>query len=259
MIETDRRKDCTKDEDARRLHEARRAFAAAGRTLRNVCGDFSAWHLGRPYFALWALDVDTPPVRTRVAAAASHLDGLLLQDYRRQPHVTLGLCGFPQSAACDGGHPDAFRPGQLRRQIDMLRRTRPGVFDIAVGALASFTSAPFLTVRDSDGGIGVLRGILGDSGIDRPHGAYVPHVTVGLYCGAWPIGAVGERLDGFDDDAPLICRIERASLMCYASEDVGGVLYHVADVDLRSGEIRCAASRPVMRDSAWQPLLEDLC
>jgi hypothetical protein len=42
----------------------------------------------------WALDVDTPELRQAVSRAECHLSGLLLDDYRRQPHVTLDLCGF---------------------------------------------------------------------------------------------------------------------------------------------------------------------
>ncbi len=74
---------------------ARAAFAAAGQTLPNVRRDFPEWHRGRPRYALWALDVDIPAVRHAVAAAETHLAGRLLAGYRRQPHVTLGLCGFP--------------------------------------------------------------------------------------------------------------------------------------------------------------------
>ena len=71
------------------FEHARTAFAAAGQTLQNVRRDFPEWHRGRPRYALWALDVDVAPVREAVAGAASHLDGLLLDNYRRQPHITL--------------------------------------------------------------------------------------------------------------------------------------------------------------------------
>ena len=82
---------------------ARAAFLAAGQTLRNERRDFPEWHLGRPHYALWAVDVDLPDVRQAVAGAEAHLDGLLLDGYRRQPHITLALCGFPTA---EPQHPD---------------------------------------------------------------------------------------------------------------------------------------------------------
>ena len=64
------------------LAQARAAFAAAGHTIENVRRDFPEWHRGRPHYALWALDVDTAPVRHAMQAAGAHLDGLLLDGYQ---------------------------------------------------------------------------------------------------------------------------------------------------------------------------------
>ena len=204
-------------------------------TLRNVRRDFPEWHLGRPRYALWALDVDAAPVRQRVQAAQSHLDGLLLPDYCRQPHITLSLCGFPSDAP---RHADDFGAETLRAQLADLQRAQPRPFEIAVGALATFTSAPYLSVSDAGGHIAALRACLmggegGESGL-----TYTPHVTVGLYADAWPMPAVQARLASFAVDAPLRLRVVGVSLMAYAAAEIGGPLMQMADYDFGSGALR---------------------
>jgi len=226
------------DEQRAILRQVRRTFLAAGRTLPNRHGDFSGWHCGRPYFALWALDMQAAAVQQRVAAAAAHLDGLLLGGYRRQPHITLSLCGFPCGGAA-GLRADDCSAASLRRQIAVLRGHPPPSFDLELGGLASFTSAPFLTVSDAAGGIANLRVALAESDINRLCGPYVPHVTVGLYGGGWSTGEVDARLGRFADSRPLRCRIERLSLMVYRSSEVGGELYRLLDVALESGDLHC--------------------
>lgn len=214
---------------------ASHAFESADFTLRNVRRDFSEWHLGRPRYALWALDVDLAPLRQRVRAAQDHLGGLLLAHYRRQPHVTLSLCGFPSEAPC---HADDFGAETLRAQLAALGQARPRPFDIEIGALASFTSAPYLTVSDEGGAIAALRACLADSYLQAGGCAYTPHVTVGLYADAWPVPAVQARLDSFVCGAPLRLRIAGINLMSYAAADIGGPLQRVARYEFDSAALR---------------------
>jgi len=212
---------------------ARAAFSAAGHTLENVRRDFPEWHLGRPRYALWAVDVDLPPVRAAASAAAAHLNGLLLAGYHRQPHITLGLCGFPTP---EPHLPDDFGPAALAAQLDALQTLAPEPFDVHIAQLASFTSAPFLAVRDAQGGIGRLRRALaGDSA--EGSGPYTPHVTVGLYAGGWPVADVLARLDAFQAGPPLCCRIERINLMSYAAPEIGGRLTTLAEFTLADGRL----------------------
>lgn len=214
---------------------ARARFAGAAHTLRNLRRDFAEWHQGRPRYALWAVDVDVPAVARRVAEADRHLGGLLLDGYRRQPHVTLGLCGFPQALP---RRRDDYGPAALAAQLAGLRRVCNAPFEIAIGGLSSFTSAPFLSVADVDGGIARLRGGLAAGDINRPDGAYTPHVTVGLYAGSWPTGDVLRRLDAFAEVEALKLRIARISLMSYCARDIGGPLEVAADFELGEGRLR---------------------
>ena len=223
------------------FEHARAAFATAGQTLQNVRRDFPEWHRGRPHYALWALDVDVAPVREAVAGATWHLDGYLLDDYRRQPHITLALCGFPSNSP---QHADDFGPAALCAQVAALQARAPAPFTVEIGQLASFSSAPFLAARDVDGGIGKLRSALTGAS-SEPGGPYTPHVTVGLYGGAWPTARVQAQLDGFDNHSAIHYRIERLSLMSYAAPEIGGPLATLADFCLVTRQLVWAAGRPL--------------
>ena len=202
-----------------------------GLTLRNEQRDFPEWHLGRPHYALWALDVDVPAIRQRVAAADGHLSGLLLADYCRQPHVTLSLCGFP--SACPQ-QADDFGAATLAAQLAALRRAQPRPFDIEVGALASFASVPYLAVQDAGGQIAALRECLAGGSLNDSCGTYTPHVTVGLYADAWPMSQVQARLASFAGREALHLRISGISLLSYASAHIGGALACRARYDFQS-------------------------
>ena len=202
-----------------------------GLTLRNAQRDFPEWHLGRPHYALWALEVDVPAIRQRVAAAERHLFGLLLPDYCRQPHVTLSLCGFP--SACPQ-HADDFGAAALATQLAALRHAQPRPFDIEVGALASFTSAPYLAVQNAGGQIAALRECLAGGSLNDFCGTFTPHVTVGLYADAWPMSAVQVRLASFADTEALRLQISGISLLSYASAQIGGALACMARYDFQS-------------------------
>ena len=212
-----------------------------GLTLRNEQRDFPEWHLGRPHYALWALDVDVPAIRQRVAAADGHLSGLLLADYCRQPHVTLSLCGFP--SACPQ-QADDFGAATLAAQLAALRRAQPRPFDIEVGALASFASVPYLAVQDAGGQIAALRECLTGGSLNDSYGAYTPHVTVGLYADAWPISAVQARLASFAATDALRLHISGISLLSYASAHIGGALACMARYDFQSETLHWTASQP---------------
>lgn len=212
----------------------RRRFLAEARTLRNERRDFHEWHRGRPHYLLWALDVDTPPLRARVAEAQRALDGLLLAGYRRQPHVTLALCGFPATEATAD---DEFDARLIAAQLAALQAAAPAPFALEIGGLESFSSAPFLSVHDAGDALATIRRCL-HADAPHPQGDYVPHVTVGLYAGAWPTAAVARRFQTLADAPRLPCRVTRLSLMGYAAADIGGALFTLADYELGTHELR---------------------
>lgn len=223
-------------------------------TFRNECRDFVEWHRGRSPYVLWAIDVDLPRVRERVAEAAGAMQDLLIDGYTRQPHVTLALCGFPANGARAD---DEFSDQCLAQQIDAMREAMcvgagaRGPFELHVGGLATFDSAPYLAVDDVQDGVGAIRRALtsaqaarqrssGSADDELPH-AYVPHVTIGLYRDAWPLAAVHERIAGFAFRAPLVVDIERVSLLAYDPREIGGALTTLGEFCLASGIYRSLA------------------
>ena len=208
---------------------------SSAKTIRNIQRDFPEWHLGRPHYLLWALDVDLEPVRERVAAAQNHLSTRLLAGYVRQPHITLSLCGFPSAAP---RRLDDFGADILHQQIDALHRLRPQAFTIAIGALDGFSSAPYLSVADSGGHIERLRTTLDLCPHPLARTDYRPHVTIGLYADAWPLAQIEAELAGFAPGAPLRVEVSRLSLLAYASAEIGGSLTRVADYEFGQGQGR---------------------
>ncbi|MDP3539545.1 MAG: 2'-5' RNA ligase family protein [Azonexus sp.] len=206
----------------------------ASHTLRNEPRDFVEWHRGRRPYVFWGLDVDMPAVVERVAAARQHLHGLLLDGYNRQPHITIELCGFAGEVPLAG---DEFDSASLSAQVAALRQAAPAPFEIEIGGLASFTSAPYLQVVDASHSVAAVRNCLAVDGAVRLLGDYMPHVTVGLYGDAWPADNVRSRLSEFATGEPLPCRIERISLMAYEPSQIGGPLRRLGDFHLAGREM----------------------
>ena len=103
--------------------------------LASAQRDFVEWRKERTHYAVWAIDVDTPALRAATAAMRAHLADNLLDGYRRQPHVTLHLCGFPSaSPRCNDDYPGAA----LQRQIAALQAAGPAPFTLEIGSPASF-------------------------------------------------------------------------------------------------------------------------
>jgi len=226
-----------------RLSRAREAFLAAGRTLRNERRDFVDWHLGRPRYGLWALQLEEPAVAGAMAAAQAHLGDCLLPAYRRQPHITVALGGFPcGEVRWEGDYPlSAFEAA-----LAALRMSAPQPFVLEIGGLESFASAPFLAVHDVEGGIASLRRALAPSAPSEEQGRdgdYLPHLTVGLYAGEYDCAALRARMADFPS-APLRLTVRRLAFLCYDSADIGGPLTPVADYALADGTVRRQGDSP---------------
>lgn len=223
----------------------RQRFLADPLTLRNERRDFPEWHLGRPHYVLWALEVDTSAVSARIAAAQQALDGLLLDGYQRQPHITLALCGFPAQACAPAQ--DEFDHHLIVSQVTALQSQGLAAFDIEIGGLESFSSAPFLTVHEGQGAFATLRRCLHVEG-PHPQRPYVPHLTVGLYADAWPSAEVADRFAQLAAAPRLHHRVTRLSLLGYDAAKIGGALFTIAEYALETGRMHWHA--PLAADAA---------
>ena len=188
--------------------------------------DFAEWHRGRSPYVFWALDVDLPVVRAELARVAAGLGGLLLDDYLRQPHVTLDLCGFPQPRPAGD---DEFGAELLEGQIARLSAAGLAPFEIVIGGLNSFLSAPYLEVHDPAKQLATIRPALAESGCNRLFGNYVPHCTVGLYGAEWPTSEVLARFRNLSDGTAIRVQIDRVCLMSYEPAEIAGRLQILGD------------------------------
>ncbi len=201
-------------------------------TLRNERRDFPEWHLGRPAYVLWALEFDAAAVLPHMEAAQRELAPWLLDGYCRQPHITLSLCGFPSAAP---RHADDFGAERLHAQVRALQRAQPAVFEIEIGGLDTFSSVPYVTVQAPGGRLAALRACLVNTDMQGLPDSYVPHVTVGLYAGAWPLAEVQTQLRRCVLPAPVRVPVTGVSLLSYAAAEIGGPLQCLARYGFDSG------------------------
>lgn len=218
-----------------RYEDSADGFFAGQSTIPNIRRDFTEWHLGRSRFAIWAIDIDSPVIQKQAQAAQRHLSDLLHTENRRQPHITLKTCGFP----CISPHySDDFGVKTFEAQISVLRQARLKPFELNIGTLSSFSTAPFFHVNDANNSITALRACLAGSMSDNLNPDYTPHVTVGLYAGAWPREDVFRRLNVFPNSNISTGLIERISLMSYASTVIDGPLAIIADYHFQQAELQ---------------------
>ena len=204
-------------------------------TLASVQRDFVEWRKERSHYAVWAIDVDTPLLRSAIAAMRAHLADCLLSDYRRQAHVTLHLCGFPANLPC---HDDDFLAATLQAQITDLQASAPTPFALKIGSPDSFSSAAYFSVDDSTGGIlAARRALAGNRNPDETF-PYTPHVTCGLYRGEFSLPMLMQRMATCETGLPVHLRIDRLTLMVYEAAIIGGPLSSVCEFDLTTRRFR---------------------
>ncbi len=190
--------------------------------------DFPEWHHGRETYSVWILPLENEAIQGKFEAARQHLNGYLLEPYQRQPHITLFVCGFLVDAP---QYEDDFTQAQLGSQIQVLGNTRMRPFEIEIGGLNSFASAPFLEVHDPQGGITRLREILANGAREFRSAPYRPHLTVGLYAGAFASEEVARRLAEFPVE-PIRWKVECIAFASYRAQEIAGRLAYRHEVGL---------------------------
>src|SRR5574337_1213033 len=207
------------------------------RTLPSEQRDFVEWHRGRPHFAVWAVALHAPAVDARLEQLRAALHPLLLPGYRRQPHITLHLCGFAVPAP---RLPDDFGPLQLQAHADALAQLRLPPFELRLGGAFSFASAACLAVHDPSGSLPRLRTALSRAVAHGDATRYVPHLTAGLYRGAWPMREVRQRLSALQSLPPIAVPVTQLAWMRYDTAVVGGPLRTLRHFELATGGLGVA-------------------
>lgn len=200
-------------------------FSAAGhappQTLACELRDYPEWHRGRTRYAVWMLSVECPQILARLQRAQQHLGDWLHQGYRRQAHITLFVCGFPVEQA---RFEDDFPLERLAAQQQAVLELGIAPFELHIGGLDSFASAPFLTVNDPNQHLVALRAALGKHSAEIRQSPYHAHLTVGLYARALPCAQISQSLAAFADRDPLPLTVEALHYSTYAAEELFGPL-----------------------------------
>ena len=206
-------------------------------TIPTPIRDFPDWHRGRGEYAVWMIELARDGVLAKVEAARKHLSGFLLDSYRRQPHVTLFVCGFLADAP---RFDDDYCLSQLDAHLQLLSNANIPPFSIEIGGLNSFASAPFLEVHDNEGGIEHIRALLSTLGREVDRDAFTPHVTVGLYPGAFSTSAVIGKLAAFPGE-PVSVAVEQITFAAYLPSEISGPLVYKQHAVLRKNSPSGAA------------------
>ncbi|PWK87772.1 2'-5' RNA ligase family protein [Fulvimonas soli] len=157
--------------------------------------DYPEWRRGRTRYGIWMIPVEEPALLAYLRDARRRLADLLHPCPRRQPHLTLFVCGFESAARVAD---DDFTPAQLRRQIDLLGRDDGAAGALPLGRPDSFASAAFVPVGDPEGRLAGWRARLARAAREVRRAPYVPHITLGLYRRRVDAATVRARLAGLE-------------------------------------------------------------
>jgi len=183
--------------------------------------DFKEWHRGRKQYAVWVIDVRNPSVQSRFDTAREHLAEFLLEPYRRQPHISLFVCGFPAESE---RYDDDYGHDRCSRHLRDLEKAKPPPFPIEVGGINSFAAAPFLEVFNVAGGIETLRSIFSRTCSEIRQEPYLPHLTLGLYADRFDTRIVAERMALLRNAPPVPCLVDAVRLTTYSAAEIAGPL-----------------------------------
>lgn len=188
--------------------------------------NFVGWHLGRPHYTVWLIMADTPPIRDAVHTARQALDDYLLPAYHRQPHITLGVRGFPQRYHQDR---HSYTAAMFEHDIAILRGMQTVPFEIKLGAVASFNTAPYLTLTAGQETVHALHRELTKPGGDVE--PFIPHITLGFYRRAIPLYRIESQASqlALPECQLAITHIELAA---YDSTDTAGRLQTICRFNL---------------------------
>lgn len=209
------------------------SFLSAANTIPHSRRDFAEWHNGISHYGFWAALVEAADWLELVEAARLHVRQFIHPGYQRAPHITVAACGLLSE--------EHFGSRLKGLQADALAGAEISPFCLTANGLDSFTSAPYITVEDPAGALGRIRLILnGISKEDNPPARYRPHITLGLYQGAFQTRAVADHLKAFRPPPVKPLRVTELAFCSYETSRIQGpfvVLERVAlDVSNPMGE-----------------------
>lgn len=190
------------------------AFLSNPKTIPRCDRDFVEWHGGIRYYGFWAVIVDDPNWLELFDAARARIAQFIHPGYQRKPHITIAACGL-----LDKKH---FSLHLAQRQLVSLSEAAISPFPIDAGPLDSFSSAPYITVKDSTGSLNRIREILSIISSEDSPSRYKPHITLGLYRDAFDTLQVADCFQAFKH-APISSMVVSELVFCaYETREIQG-------------------------------------
>lgn len=182
--------------------------------------DYPEWHRGRERYGVWIVPIEDEALLAYLDQARTQLADLLHPIGRRQPHLTVFVCGFHGEGEAD----DDFAPRTLEQQMAALKNSSAGACALPLAAPDSFAGAAFIPVGDPMGHIRQWREQLGAATREIRQAPFVPHITLGLYRQRVTADVVRQRLG---EIAPPPCALVARELryVTYAASDLFGPLH----------------------------------
>ncbi|MFQ3324440.1 MAG: 2'-5' RNA ligase [Pseudomonadales bacterium] len=188
--------------------------------------DFHDWHGGVEYYGFWALIIEDSEWLKVVSEAASCLSPYVHKEYRRQPHVSIIAGGLMSE--------QYYSPTIINKHKQALLQASMPSFSIRLVGLDSFTSAPYLTVADTDGGLDCLRkqllAIASEDNLEN----YQPHITLGLYKDEFFTIAIGETMSAFNMAMVKPHIVTEVKFCSYQTNDIQGRITVLDSIELNS-------------------------
>lgn len=200
--------------------------------IQSELRDFPEWHHGREKYVIWLLRCEeNEDIRKRFLSAREHIKEYLLEPYKRQPHITLFVCGF---LVKDITYNDDILEEQIESQKEALEKSGIGKFEVEIGRMNSFASAPFLEVEDIENGIFQLRSILSKGAREFRTEPFRPHLTIGLYADQYSSKEILKRMKEYKREK-IRWKVERVTLATYKTREVTGQLSYEYNYCLENG------------------------
>ncbi len=182
--------------------------------------EYPEWHKQRERYFIWAIDADTRELQERINRYKNSLKPYLVDNYHRQPHITLAVSGFlseqPQ-------HNDDIAPATIDQQVQALKALALKPFTLTVGGANSFATAPFLEVKEQCNTLEIIRQVFNSTHNDFRTMRYVPHITLGIYNHDHPAASITAKMIDVHEEA-LEIPVQRVVLYSYAASDIGSAL-----------------------------------
>ncbi len=196
--------------------------------------DFSEWHGGCPWCAVWVVRVDGMQVQALIEPLRDAIQPWLLPRYERQPHVTVAYRGLMVDAVPPHACPQAvFGAAQLHADIAALHAAELAPFALVLQGVGSFSTVPYLAVMANTSLQQAHDAVVASE--PYPGWSYVPHLTLGHYACQMSIDTVLQRLQACAANVvALPVPVEALWLARYRTSDIAGALHFEGRFDLRT-------------------------